>query len=105
MLNSGQVVYVKFNASGVDAVLQAAVAGKSIALIGLACSSDSATAQVVFKSGTTAISGTFNVALGTPLKLVPTGIPYVCSAVGQSLVMSSFTGGTKVSGVAVLQII
>lgn len=99
----GQLSWVSLSQNGAGTITPITLAaGKSVKLMGLMLSSSTVTNTIQFNSSTAgALSGVMSLALGIPLILPPTGVPWVFSAAGESLQII-VAGAGQLSGTAIL---
>src|SRR5262245_27322533 len=84
-------------AAQTDSSLVAAVTGKKVRVVRVACTGDTAVTTIVFNSkpggAGAAISATFNLAVGTPLVLPTDNEGWFQTAVGEGLTVTTGAGG------------
>jgi len=99
----GPLSFVSLSQNGAGTVTPIAlVAGKSVKLFGFMCSSSTVTNTIQFNSSTTgALSGVMSLALGIPLILPITNVPWFTSVSGESLQLI-VAGAGQLSGEFIL---
>jgi len=100
---AGPLQSVSISQNGAGTVTLVVLApGKAVRLFGLILSSSTATNTIQFNSSTAgALSGVMSLALGIPLILPVTNVPWYSSAVGESLQII-VAGAGQLSGTALL---